>query len=61
MTMFKYCILIHEISTIYVTILYTLFTVAGKKVFDVFGKDKQQLFVTDASCVLGKKMSSIKV
>jgi hypothetical protein len=38
-----------------VAILYTLFTVTGKQVFDVFGKDKQQLFVTGASCVLGKK------
>jgi len=37
---------------------YTLFfIVSGKQVFDVFGKEQQQLLVTDMSCVLGQKMS----
>jgi hypothetical protein len=30
---------------------HTFFIVSGKEVFDVFGKEQQQLLVTDTSCV----------
>jgi len=37
--------------------IYTFFIASGKQIFYVFGKEKQQLLVTDTSCVLGRKMN----